>query len=50
MNDAANENDDINNRINNNRITASKWFEYKIKVIESTPNNNSRLNAEVIVN
>ena len=46
---AASKNDDINNRINNNRITASKWFEYKTKLIESTPNNNSRLNAEVIV-
>ena len=39
---AASKNDDINNRINNNRITASKWFEYKTKLIESTPNNNSR--------
>ena len=34
MNDAANENDDINNRIINNRITASKWFECKKKLIE----------------
>ena len=45
---AASRNDDINNRINNNRIATSKWFEYKTKLIESTPNNNSRLNAEVI--
>ena len=33
----------------NNKSTTSKSFEYKTKVIGSTPNNNSRLDAEVVV-
>ena len=50
VNDSANENNYANNyRINNNKTTTSKYFEYKTKLIESTPNNNSRLNAEVAV-
>ena len=50
INDSANENNDANNfRINNNKITTSKYFDYKTKLIGSTPNNNSRLNAEVVV-
>ena len=39
--DAANENDGANNNINNNKTT-SKSFEYKTKLIGSTPNKNSR--------
>ena len=50
MNDAANENDaSNNNNINNNKTIASKCFEYKTEIIESTLNSNSRLNAEVVV-
>ena len=46
----ANENNDANNyRENNNKTTTSKTFEYKTKIIRSTSNNNSRLNAEVVV-
>ena len=33
---------------NNYKITTSKPFEYKTKIIRITPNNNSRLNAEVV--
>ena len=39
--DAANENDGANNNINNNKTT-SKSFEYKTKLIGTTPNKNSR--------
>ena len=39
----------INHRINKNQITTSKSFEYKKDLIESTSNNNSRLNPEVLV-
>ena len=50
INDDANKNNDANNfRINNNKITISKSFEYKTKLIESTPNDSSRLDAEVVV-
>ena len=48
MNDA-NENDDANNKINNNKTTTTKHFEYKTKSIGSTPNNNCRSKAEFIV-
>ena len=48
INDSVNE--DANTyRINSNKTTTSKSFEYKTKLIGSTPNNNSRLNAEVVV-
>ena len=47
--DDANENDDANNRINNNKTLASKSFEYKVKIIGSTPNNNNILDAEAAV-
>ena len=41
VNDSANENNGANNyRISNNKTTTSKSFEYKTKLIESTPNNN----------
>ena len=50
VSDLANENNDANNyRINNNKTATSKSFEYKTKLIGSTLNNNSRLNAEVVV-
>ena len=50
VNDSVSENNVANNyRINNNKTTTSKSFEYKTKLIGSTPNNNSRLNAEVVV-
>ena len=35
--------------VNNNKRTTSKSFKYKAKIIESTPNNGNRLNAEVVV-
>ena len=47
-NDDANENDN-NNRINNNKTIASKYFEYKTKIIGSTPNLNNILYAEVVL-
>ena len=40
-------NDGTNFRINNNKTTTSKYFEYRIKIIGSTPDNASRLNAEL---
>ena len=50
MNDDENENNDSGNyRIDKNKTTASKSFEYKTKIIGSTPDNNSRLDAEVAV-
>ena len=50
VNDDENKNYNANNRINNNKTIASKSFEYKTKLIGSTPdNNNNTLNAEVVV-
>ena len=44
------ENDDaVNYRINNNKTTTSKSFEYNTKRIGSTPDNNSTLDKEVAV-
>ena len=49
VNDSANENNDVNNfRIKNNKTTTSKSFEYKTKLIGSTPNNDYRFDAEVV--
>ena len=48
INDAENENDDYDNKINNNKTTSSKSFKYKTKIIGNTPNNTSRLNAGVV--
>ena len=48
INDDAIENDNVNNRVNNNKITARKSFEYKTKLIGSMANNN-KLDAEVVV-
>ena len=48
--DDANENNDANNyRINNNKKTTGKSFEYNINIIWSTPDNNSRLDAEFVI-
>ena len=49
VDDDANENDAANNRINKNKTTTSKSFEYKTKVIGNMPNNNNILDAEVVV-
>ena len=49
VNDDANENNDTGNyRINNNKTTASKSFEYKPKLIGSTPADNSKLDAGAV--
>ena len=49
-NDSAIENNDANNyRIKNNKTRTSKSFEYKAKLIGTTPYNNSKLNAKVVV-
>ena len=42
-------NNDANNYGTNNKTTTSTSFEFKTKLIVSTPNNNSRLNAEVVL-
>ena len=52
VNDFANENENteaIDFRINDDRTTTSKCFEYMTKLIGSTPNNGGRLNAEIVV-
>ena len=46
INDDENENDN-SNRLNNDKTITSKSFKYKTKIIESTPDNENRLNAEV---
>ena len=42
-------NDAGNDTLNNNEKTTSKSFEYKTKIIGRTPDNSSRLDAEVVV-
>ena len=50
LNDDANENNDSSNyKINNNKTTTSKSFEYMTKIIGSAPADNSRLDSEVVV-
>ena len=49
INDDENENGDNGNKINNNKTTARKSFKYKTKIIRSTADNASRLNAGVVV-
>ena len=44
-----NENDDNNYKVNNNNTTTGSSFEGKTKIIGSAPDNNSTLNAEVVV-
>ena len=48
INDDENENAN-NNRINNSKSISSKSFEYKTKLIESTPDDSNILDAEVVV-
>ena len=48
MNDAANENAP-DYRVNNGKTATSISFEYKTKIIGRTPDNNNRLNTEVVV-
>ena len=45
MNDDVIKDNDVDYRINNNKAETSKWFEYKTKVIGSTPADSSRLNV-----
>ena len=42
-------NDPYNFRINKDKTTTCKYFQYKTKLIGSAPNNDSRLDAEVVV-
>ena len=49
VNDSANETDDNDNKINNNKIITNKSFEYNTKIIRSTSNTNNISNAEVFV-
>ena len=49
MSDAANENNDVDYRVNNEKTRTTKSFEYKTKKTGSTPDNSSRLGAEVNV-
>ena len=46
MNDAANENDIANDQVNNDKTATSKSFEYKTKLMVSTPAYNNTLVAE----
>ena len=48
INDDVNENNAANNRINNNKAKTSKSFEYKTKLIGTTPDDNNILDAEVV--
>ena len=48
MTDDANENDNANYRINHNKTITSKSFEYKTKIIGTTPANNNTLNTGVV--
>ena len=46
VNDDTNENNDtVNHRVNNNKTTKSKSFEYKTKITESTPASTRRLDS-----
>ena len=47
INDNANEN--VNNWININKTTTRKSFEYKAKLIGSTPDDNNMVDAEAVV-
>ena len=47
LNDDANEN--VNNKINNNKTIANRFFEYETKLIGSTPDDNNISDAEVVV-
>ena len=45
----AHENDNANNKINDNKTMTSKYSEYKIKMIETTPDYNNTLDTEIVV-
>ena len=47
INDDANKN--VNNRINTNKTITSKSFEYKTKLIGSTPDDNNILDVAIVV-
>ena len=48
-NDDADENNDAGNyKINNNKTTTCKSFKYKTKITRRTPDNNCRLETEVV--
>ena len=49
VNNDENKTNAANNRINNNKTMTNKSFEYKTKLIESTPKNINLLDAEVVV-
>ena len=49
VNDDAKENNAVDNRINENKIILSKFFENKTKLKGSTPDDNNILDAEVVV-
>ena len=50
VNDYADEENDANNfRMNSNKTKTSEYFEYKTKSIGRTPNNDYKLDAEVVV-
>ena len=49
INDDADETDNNDNMLNNNKTITSKSFEYKTKLIGSMPNNSDILDAEVVV-
>ena len=49
INDDANKNNAANKRRNSNKTITSKSFEYKTKLIGSTPDDNNILDAEVVV-
>ena len=50
MNNHVNENNyDGNHRINSSKITTSKFFEYKTKIIGSAPVDNGRLDEKTVV-
>ena len=49
INDSAIETNNDGNKINNYKTIARKPFEYKIKVIGSTQNDNNTLNKEFVI-
>ena len=48
VNDDANENNDDNYSINSNKTITSSSFEYRIKIIWSTPDDDNTLDAELL--
>ena len=49
MNDAANENDAANYKVNNSMITTSKSFKYNTKITGKRSNFENRLDGQVVV-